>query len=60
VDRCKCWKKTQITISIEHCPSEAMELRKEIDRVIHYTMKETNLKRFGTVTMGMLENIDGE
>lgn len=60
MDQCKCWKITKLTISIAHCPSEELELRKEIDRMINFTMKETSIKRFGKVTMRMDENLDGE
>lgn len=58
MDPCKCWKTTQITVSVQHCPSEETEIRKEVDRIILFTMKETGLTRFGKVTIGMLEKVE--
>lgn len=53
MDRCNCWGTTKIVITIEHCPSASIEIAKELDRVINFTMKETELKRFGKATMGV-------
>ena len=54
MDRCNCWKKTQVTITIEHCPSVNQDIGKEIDRIIHFTMKETGLTRFGKVNVSTI------
>lgn len=64
MDRCKCWGTTKVVISIEHCPSEAGEIAKELDRVIHFTMKETGLNRFGKAGISTMQftpaQVDGE
>lgn len=60
MDRCKCWQTTQIVIYIEHCPSAAQEIAKEIDRVIQFTMKGTDITRLGKANVGTLVKVDGE
>lgn len=49
MDRCACWKTTQVSVYIEHCPSAEKEIAKEIDRIIQYAMKGTDLSRLGKV-----------
>jgi hypothetical protein len=51
MDRCRCWQTTQVTIYIEHCPSASGEIAKEVDRIVQFAMKETNLNRFGKAGM---------
>jgi hypothetical protein len=55
MDRCKCWGTTRVVITIEHCPSAASEIAREIDRIIQFTMKETDLRRFGKANMGVAQ-----
>lgn len=47
MDRSKCWVTTQISIFVEHCPSNSEEIGKEADRIINFAMKGTDLTRFG-------------
>lgn len=47
MDRSKCWVTTQVSIIVEHCPSNGGEIGKEVDRIINFAMKGTDLTRFG-------------
>jgi hypothetical protein len=49
MDRCDCWTKTQIVIDIEHCPSVYDKIKKELDKIILFTMKESMLSSYGKV-----------
>lgn len=52
MDRCKCWVNTQVTIYIQHCPSETAEIAKEVDRISQFAMTQTSLNRFGKARIG--------
>ena len=58
MDRCKCWRKTQVVITIEHCPSEFGELVLELDKVTRFAMEHTNIERFGKVRISAIETTD--
>lgn len=58
MDRCTCWKKTQIVISVEHCPSALNELVKELEKVTIYAMDFTILERFGKVRISSIDTTD--
>lgn len=64
MDRSKCWVQTVVTVVIEHCPSVTGEIAKETDRIINYTMKGTDLTRFGKTHVQVSHNtitpVDGE
>jgi hypothetical protein len=57
MDRSKCWVTSQVLVTIEHCPSAASEIVREVDRVVQF-IRGTELPRFGKVRISSLNTTD--
>lgn len=60
VNRCRCWGKTTVVFTIEHCPTLVAVIEAECDKIVKFTLDQTLLPKFGKPHFSLAEFTTGE